>query len=218
MLKASEEVIRYFEMAGNVRHIAKDEIVYMQGDASPNLYLISKVRVRMFYIGDDGKEITYQVVGEGQLIGESAFLGYAARPVTVRAVNDVTLISCQAERLKPYFCQSKELTETILALLTDNYRFLCSQVRRLTLYNRFQRVASYLLDQTAPGHGNLGIRDGILPYTHEELGISLNLNRVTVTNVLNEFQKKKLVKLGRKKIQVIDREGLRDIVVSEEGR
>ena len=59
MVQASEEIVRYFEKAGNVRRIAKDEIVYMQGEVSPNIYLIAKGRVRMFFIGNDGREITY---------------------------------------------------------------------------------------------------------------------------------------------------------------
>ena len=108
--------------------------------------------------------------------------------------------------------ESRELNEAVLTLLTDNYDFLCAQVRRLTVYNRFQRVASYLLDQTAEDNAGIGIVNSTLPYTHEELGVCLNLNRVTVTNILNQFQKQGIVKLGRKKIQVIDKEKLREIL------
>ena len=57
MVQASEEIVCYFEKAGNVRHIAKDEIVYMQGEVSPHIYLIAEGRVRMFFIGNDGREI-----------------------------------------------------------------------------------------------------------------------------------------------------------------
>ena len=212
MIQASDEIIRYFEQAGNIRHIAKDEILYMQGDASPNIYLIASGRVRMFFTSNEGKEITYQIIGERQLIGESAFLGHAARPTTIRAVNDVSLLSCPVRSLKPYLMESRELNEAVLTLLTDNYDFLCAQVRRLTVYNRFQRVASYLLDQTAEDNAGIGIVNSTLPYTHEELGVCLNLNRVTVTNILNQFQKQGIVKLGRKKIQVIDKEKLREIL------
>lgn len=212
MIQASDEIIRYFEQAGNIRHIAKDEILYMQGDASPNIYLIARGRVRMFFTSNEGKEITYQIIGERQLIGESAFLGHAARPTTIRAVNEVTLLSCPVRSLKPYLMESRELNEAVLTLLTDNYDFLCAQVRRLTVYNRFQRVASYLLDQTAEDNAGIGIVNSTLPYTHEELGVCLNLNRVTVTNILNQFQKQGIVKLGRKKIQVIDKEKLREIL------
>ena len=163
MVQASEEVIRYFQQAGSIRHIPKKEIIYLQGDLSCNIYLISKGRVRMFFTGDNGKEVTYQIIGERQIFGESSFLGHAARPATICAVTDVTIISCQIQCLLSYLDKSKELNHTLLTLLTDNYHFLCGQVRRLSVYNRFQRIA-------------------------------------------------RLVKLGRKKIQILDREGLKQII------
>ena len=30
----------------------------------------------MFYIGENGKEITYRIIGAGRLIGEAAFLNH----------------------------------------------------------------------------------------------------------------------------------------------
>lgn len=54
-------------------------------------------------------------------------------------------------QLSVYLGQSKELSQVILSLLADNYQFLCRQVRRLSIYNLFQRIASYLLDQSEPG-------------------------------------------------------------------
>ena len=49
----------------------------------------------------------------------------------------------------PYLMQSEELCLILFQLLTDTCNYLCSQVRRLTLYNRHQKVASFLLDETA---------------------------------------------------------------------
>ena len=44
--------------------------------------------------------------------------------------------------------ESGELNKLLLTLLTVNYGNLCSQLKRLTLYDSTQQVASYLLDQT----------------------------------------------------------------------
>lgn len=209
MVQASNEIIRYFQQAGTTHYYQKDQIIYLQGEYSPSLYLISRGRVRMFFIGKDGKEVTYRIIGERQLFGESVFLSHTARPATISAVTETTLISYEFRQLSVYLGQSKELSQVILSLLADNYQFLCRQVRRLSIYNRFQQIASYLLNQSEPGNDGIGVSKGILPYTHEELGVCLNLNRVTVTRVLNEFQKKGLVELERKRIRIINREGLK---------
>lgn len=218
MTQATEEMIRYFEAAGTVRTAHRQDIIYLQGDSAPQLYLVAKGRVRMFFIGEDGREVTYQIIGEGQIFGESAFLSHVTRPASMSAVTDVMLISCNIHRLLPFPRAYPQLGEAILELLADNYQFLCNQVKRLSVYDRYQRIASYLLEQTLRDNGGVGIVDGILPYTHEELGVCLNLNRVTVTKVLNEFQAQGLVKLGRKQIQVTDRDGLLAVVHPDSGR
>ena len=205
-------LMNYFERAGTKRRYPAGATLYMQGDSAPTIYLIRKGRVRLFYIGNSGKEITFQIIGEGQLIGESAFLSHAARETTVLAVNDVEVISCKFAELIPYMQESGELNKLLLTLLTVNYGNLCSQLKRLTLYDSTQRVASYLLDQTQMSREELGIIDGTLPYTHEELGVCLNLNRVTVTRILNRFAKEGWVELRQKRIKVLDREKLQALL------
>lgn len=201
-------LFRYFELAGTKRTYPGGSIVYLQGDAAPGIYLICKGRVRMFYTSRSGKEITIQIIGEGQLIGESAFLSRASRDTSILAVNDVEVIVCGICQLLPYLQENQELNQLILQLLTENYSALCSQLKRLTVCDSAQRVASYLLDQTARDREELGIVNNTLPYTHEELAVCLNLNRVTVTKILNRFAKQGWVRLKQKRIQLLNREAL----------
>lgn len=212
MKSVPKHLFQYFEAAGIKKSFPANSIVYMQGDSAPGIYLICRGRVRMFYTSDSGKEITIQIIGEGQLIGESAFLSHASRETTILAVNEVELIACNMNRLFPYIQENRELNELILRLLMENYGALFSQLKRLTLYDSRQRVASYLLDQTAALHEELGIVDDTLPYTHEELAVCLNLNRVTVTRILNQFAAEGWVQLKQKKIHVADKMSLEKVL------
>ena len=205
-------LFRYFEKAGVKRKYPANSIIYMQGDTAPSIYLICKGRVRMFYTADSGKEITIQIIGEGQLIGESAFFSHASRDTSILAVNEVEVIVCSIDRIFPYMQQNPEINELIIQLLMENYSALCGQLKRLTIYDSTQRVASYLLDQTKCDCAELGIIDNTLPYTHEELAVCLNLNRVTVTKILNRFAKQGWVRLKQKKIQILARGALKKIL------
>ena len=73
-------------------------------------------------------------------------------------------------------------------------------------------MAIYLVDLTESDQEELGIINHTLPYTQEELSVCLNLHRTTVSKVLADFAKKELVRLGYRKIQVTDMEGLRDVL------
>lgn len=165
----------------------------------------------MFYIGENGKEITYRIIGEGQLVGEVAFLSHLQQ-ATISAVTDTELITCPIQLLYPHICRHSELNRVIFELLTENYTELYNQIKRLTIHDSAKRVASYLVDLTETDQEELGIVDHTLPYTQEELSVYLNLHRTTVTRALADFARKGLVRLGYKKIQVTDMEGLRNVL------
>lgn len=210
MAKLSSKFYPLFEEVGTEFLIRSGHVLYMQGDQSSNLYLVKSGRVRMFYISENGKEITYRIIGEGQLIGEAAFLSHLQQ-ATISAVTDTTLITCPIKSLYPHICRHNELNQIIFELLTENYTQLCNQIKRLTINDSAKRVASYLLDLTKQDQEELGIIDHTLPYTQEELAVCLNLHRTTVARVLADFAKRGLVRLQYRKIQVLDREGLRAI-------
>lgn len=213
MRTVPRHLFKYFELAGVKRKFPAGSLVYMQGDESPGIYLICTGRVRMFYTSDSGKEVTIQIIGEGQLIGESAFLGHAARDTSILAVNEVEMIACGMSQIFPYMQKETELNELVLQLLMKNYNALCSQLKRLTIFDSRQRVASYLLDQTVCDREELGIINSTLPYTHEELAVCLNLNRVTVTKILNQFARQGWVSLRHKHIQIVNRKALSAMLI-----
>lgn len=175
----------------------------MQGDESSNLYLVKSGRVRMFYMNENGKETTYRIIDEGQLIGESAFLSHLQQ-ATISAVTNTTLIVCPITSLYPHLYDHWELNKIIFELLTENYTQLCKQIKRLTINDSTKRVACYLVDLTEKDNQDLGIIDHTLPYTQEELAICLNLHRTTVARILANLSRNKIVKLGYRKIQVLD--------------
>ncbi|MGN0358883.1 MAG: Crp/Fnr family transcriptional regulator [Blautia sp.] len=211
MTKLSSKYYPLFEEVGTQFTIRAGNILYMQDDQSSNLYLVKSGRVRMFYIGENGKEITYRIIGEGQLIGEAAFLSHLQQ-ATISAVTDTTLITCPIQSLYPHIYRHSELNRIIFELLTENYIQLCNQIKRLTINDSAKRVASYLIDLTENDQEELGIINHILPYTQEELSVCLNLHRTTVSKVLADFAKRGLVRLGYRKIQVTDMDGLRDVL------
>lgn len=82
--------------------------------------------------------------------------------------------------------------QIMLQLLSNTCNHLTAQLRRITLYDRYQRIASLLLSETAAPDYDRGITYSSIPYTQEDLALILNLNRVTVNRVLSEWKKKAL--------------------------
>lgn len=208
-MRIRDEQFDMFEAVGQLLHYRAGELIYMQQDSADILYLIRKGRVRVYLSTESGEEVTLEIVEKGRIFGESSFVQGACRPTTVSAVTDTELVACRLSELGPALCGSWELTSALLQMMSDTCDYLSRLVKRAYLYDRRERLAAFLLEQTAVDNPDKGIVDGALPYTHEDLALVVGLSRVTVTRVLGEFQRQGWVECGYRKIRVRDREGLR---------
>lgn len=211
-MKISENLFHYFEKAGTKVKYHPNDIIYMQEDDSTNLYLILKGLVRVFNINPMGEEVTFEFLEKGRIFGESSFFQNSLRPTTVMAVNEVELISCYLDDLYPYLSDSKELTISLLKLLSQTCDYMTSLLKKAYTYNRYEKIASFLLEQTVVDNIDKGIINSTLPYTHEEIATIVGLSRVTVTKVLNDFAKKGYIKNKYKKIIILNKKALAQLL------
>lgn len=211
-MRISEEQFRIFQNAGQLLRYRPGELIYMQQDSADTLYLVCKGRVRVYLSTESGEEVTLEIVERGRIFGESSFVQNARRPTTVSAVTETELAACRLSDLGPAMAGSWELTRAVLQMMSDTCDYLSRLVKRAYLYDRRERLAAFLLEQTATDNPDKGVVDGALPYTHEDLALVVGLSRVTVTRVLGEFQSNGWVECGYRHIRVRDRAGLHSVL------
>ena len=187
-------------------------LIYLKGDMADKVYYIIKGRVRIFENLYSGREMTIDVVEAGRIFGESAFLENRIRPVCVQAVNKVTLISFRMVDVLPYFRSKAEFPLHFLQLCSNTIDHLTVRMEEQCLLDRYGKVASYILDETAPDSVEKGTAGGILPYTHEDLSITLGLNRSTITTVLKRFEEKGWLERGYRYIKILNRQALEKVI------
>lgn len=146
-MKIAEHLFRYFRQSGIIIKYQPNDIIYMQEDASNNLYLILNGRVRIFLISKKGQEITLDIIDKGGIFGESSFLLNTSRPVCVSAIDHVELVSCKLEIMYPAILESQELTLAIMQLLSATNDHLTNQLKKAYFYNRHEKITAFLLEQ-----------------------------------------------------------------------
>lgn len=199
----SEHLYPYFYKAGKELHYLANDIIYLQEDQASQLYLVIKGRVKVFVISKDGQEIVLEILEKGRIFGESSLFHEASRPVSVCAVNEVTLISCRLNDLYPFLLQSKELLISLMQHMSSTCDYLTEQIKRDRFYDRYEKTAGFIIEYYY-NHPN----SKYIPYSHEEIGYIIGLNRVTITNILKTFQQEQLIDLAYRKIYIKNIEGL----------
>lgn len=203
---------------GTVIQVQPGHPVYMKGDVAERVYYVIKGRVRVYENISSGREMTLDVVEAGRIFGESAFVGGNLRPTCVQAVNAVTLISMRVSDLLPYFRQEPDLALHFLQLCSYTMDYLTERMEDQCLLDRYGKVANYLLNETRMDSEEKGTVGGVLPYTHEDLAVSLGLNRSTVTMVLKKFEKEGWVSSGYQQVKVINRKALEKMVEQQKNQ
>ncbi len=95
---------------------------------------------------------------------------------------------------------------------------LTARMHDQCLLDRYGKVANYILDEISLDSEERGTAGGVLPYTHEDLAVSLGLNRSTVSTVLKQFQKNGWLEAGYQYVKVVDRKALSEMVEQQKNR
>jgi CRP/FNR family cyclic AMP-dependent transcriptional regulator len=203
----------------DVRHWEKGEILHFQGAEKPAVHIVLSGRVELAHFTEDGRRIILGYLREGGLLG----LQFGA---DADAAGAQSMLDChQATAADPTETMvfDREYFDSLLErrprVAVNILRVFGLQTRRLELrllglmYRSNIGKLAALLDQLAEDHSEE--KDGAwhlrLALTHEELGNMIGLTREQVSRLLAELEHRGLLQYARRKIVLLDREGLREV-------
>lgn len=206
MLVLSKKELEEVSQIGTVREYQEQESIYHRGDAADCLYIVRKGRVRVYTLTRNGEEVNYDVLEKGRILGEGVMVENSVRPVSAMSITESELIVLSVFQVEHLL--KTPIGLTLFKMIAEAENHLTELVRGQREYNRYQKVASFLLKMTRQDSAEKEILHGVLPYTHQEVADSVQLTRVTVSKVLNLFEQQGYIRMKYKHIQVLDREGL----------
>lgn len=176
-------------------------LIYLQDTTAEQFYYISSGTVKCFISSGDGDERTLALHRAGALIGEAAFFDKQPRISSAVAVTKCELVCIDRGRLATVFAGHPDLAVSMLEYLARTVRLLSAHVDGAFL-SADRRIARHLL--------SLPAEESVVACTHEEIGFSVGVSRVTVSRVLGEFERQGWVKTGYRVVLLLDRAALTD--------
>ena len=190
--------------AGRRRHFARGETLFHYGDPADSLHLLDRGRMAVRVLTPQGDQAILAVLGPGDVFGELALIDPKAR----RSATITALTSCQTIVLNR--SQFEELRRRHPGVEQFLMASLAAQVTRLSehlvemLFVPIQlRVIRRLLILSEV------FGDEPITLTQEELGLMSGTTRSTVNEVLRDLERRKQVRMGRARIEVLDAPALR---------
>ena len=205
----TEEEIEEIDRAITMSTCRRGRIFYMPEDTSEVLFLLKEGRVQLYRISPDGKKLVIGTVGPGAIFGEMALIGQGMHNTFAEATEECVLLVMSREDVEHLLVTKPKVALRIFEELGSRLKETEARLEEIAFKGIPARLASFLL-QLAGEQGD----DTITGMTHQDMGEQIGTYRETTTQTLNIFKADGLIDIGRKRIIILDREGLERVAES----
>ena len=167
----------------DIRHFSQEQIVFREGDACDGLYIVLAGKLKIYSATGNGRELVYDVVGPGELLGELSLDG-GPRSASVKAVTPATCRVLKLSVVRVLMRTRPEFADHIMAKLISRARHSTRLTRSIALDGVMERVAA-LLEAHATPDGD--IRRIPSELTQQEIADRIGASREMVHKVLGEL-------------------------------
>ncbi len=197
---------------GSARLFRHNQHLYRQGDPAGQVFVLLSGSVKATSSQPNGFETLLKIHGPGSLLGLSALRPGGIRDANGIAIGEVQTVCLPNARFLKLVEEDGSLALQLIRTLLKRQQQLHNRIRRVLGNSVEQRLADTLLQLTyeASAAGDGG-REPELSITHEDLAAMVLSRRQYVTLIMRDFVSNGLIETGRKRVRVLDPDGLRQI-------
>jgi CRP/FNR family transcriptional regulator len=199
---ADASLINELRREAQFTKIPAGQDVFVEGDRVDDIALLISGSVRVYKVGETGREITLYRFGLGQscILTANAILSQKSFPAIATVEEDAEAVMIPAHVFRDWVNRYDLWREFVFELLSDRLSTVMAVVDEVVFRRMDCRVASLLLNQTK-------VRNP-MRITHQEIAAELGSSREVISRILEDFSREELIESGRGTIEVLDFEGL----------
>jgi CRP-like cAMP-binding protein len=206
---AINEINRLFEDWS----VAAGQVIYFEGDAGENLYLIATGKVKLMRLGLSGREVLLDILQGGEYFGHVAIGTQQDYAETAVAKTDSCILQISAHNFEKILNLYPDVTMKVLKAVGQRLEESQEIIKQLSIYTVEQRVAATLI-RVAKKLGEQK-QTGMLiqtPFSRQDLAAMTGTTVETVSRVMSRFSTDGLISTGRRWVALNDLERLQQIV------
>ncbi|MGH7044757.1 MAG: Crp/Fnr family transcriptional regulator [Stellaceae bacterium] len=203
--KLSDSEIDALLTYSRVEHYAAGQEIFAKGSPGQSLMAVLRGSVRISSISLEGREIVFNIINPGEIVGEIAMLDGGERSGDATAITDAEVLVLSRRDFMPYLENHADICLMLIRVLCQRLRQTSEQVEDLLFRHLEARVAKALLHLAAQSTGT-GIRSAALALhlSQSELGHIVGSSRESVNKQLQVWQKAGLIDLAKGSIVIRD--------------
>jgi CRP/FNR family transcriptional regulator len=200
--RAETLLINELKREAQLVRISAGQDIFVDGDRVDGIALLLSGVVRVYKIGETGREITLYRFGLGQscILTANAILSQKSFPAIATVEEDAEAVMIPADVFRDWVNRHDLWREFVFDLLSERLSTVMAVVDEVVFKRMDRRVASLLLNQIKV--------ENPMRITHQEIAAELGSSREVISRILEDFSREGLIESGRRTIEVLDFEGL----------
>jgi CRP/FNR family transcriptional regulator len=176
--------------------------VFVEGDQAEAIALLLSGVVRVYKIGENGREITLYRFGNGEscILTANVILSRQTFPAIATVERDAEAVMIPAGAFRQWIGRYDLWRDFIFGLLSQRLASVIATVDEVAFRRMDVRVAAFLLARSQDG--------GQVHITHQQIAAELGSSREVISRLLESLEDGGLIRRSRGVIEVLDVKGL----------
>ncbi len=196
--EASSQLVNDFKRTAFFAHIPAGRDVFVEGDEVDAIALLVSGVVRVYKVGETGREITLYRFGLGEscILTANAILSRQSFSAIATVEQDAEAIMIPALTFREWVKHYDLWRDFVFTLLSQRLSIVMEIVDEVAFRRMDIRVAAFLLEQ--------GRQHNPLSITHQEIAAELGSSREVISRILENLAAKDIIRVVRGSIEVLD--------------
>lgn len=191
------EVRACFKALGMEANHRPGATLFTEGEPAQYVYIVRSGRIKLSVTSRNGKTMILWIAEPGQVLGLSAALTARQHEVSAEALEPCHITAIRAKDLLNFLAKYPEASLEMMQYALQEYQLLLSDICRLALPATVAgRLANLLLDcLKRRGQAGQARPRFTMAFTHEEIAGMAGTSRETVSRILKQFQRDKVISI-----------------------
>jgi len=205
---ASDDAVCALARRAHVRDVARGASLAREGEAAEEFGVLVAGRARVFYLGADGRQITFETVASGEPLAAVAAMAGARYPANIEATTAATVACIPTEALFDLLAAEPQVARTLITDLASRVVNFTSVVTTLAL-DVPGRVSRYVFQRALQsGHPTSQGLEVTLGMKKGELAMALGTVPETLSRAFARLKEDGILEVHGQTVTIFDMRAL----------
>jgi len=203
LVRADSQLVREFQQVATFARIPAGRDIFIEEDHVDGIALLISGVVRVYKIGETGREITLYRFGLGEscILTANAILNQKNFPAIASVEKEAEAVMIPAQIFREWVRRYDLWRDFVFELLSQRLSSVIMIVDEIAFRRMDVRIASLLL--------NRGQIQNPIHMTHQEIASELGSSREVISRLLEDFSEQGIIRSGRGELEILDTNALK---------